>query len=166
MEIFKEFGVSWILLLAQIVNFTILLLLLKRFLYKPILKVLDERKAKVAKSLKDAEEIETRLQKIAQSEEEILDKARTEANKLLAEAKTEAKALNEKSFAETKESIAVMLKKNEERLNLEKEGMMNSAKKELSDLVATATERVAKKVMTDKENSKLVDETVKELTKV
>ncbi|HSX57674.1 MAG TPA: F0F1 ATP synthase subunit B [Candidatus Saccharimonadales bacterium] len=164
MEIFKEFGVNWILLLAQIVNFTILLLLLKRFLYKPILKVLDERKAKVAQSLKDAEAIEKRMQDLTIEQQKILDQAKEEANKLIAEAKAEAKELSEKNMAETKKSVAAVLEQNEKRLKLDKEAMMSSAKADLAELVAEATAKVAKKSMTEKENMRLVEETIKEFS--
>ncbi len=163
MEIVKEFGINPILLLAQIVNFTILLLLLKKFLYKPILKVLDERKAKVAKSLKDAEEIEKKLEQSAIEQEKLLDKARSEASTLIKEAKIEAKNLAEKTFAETKVEVEEMLKRNKQRLVLEQEQMMKDVKKDLAEIVMTATVKVSKKSIDADDNKKIVEETVKEL---
>jgi len=52
MEILKEFGIQPTLLLAQIVNFLIILFVLKKFFYKPIIKVLDARKKRIEVSLK------------------------------------------------------------------------------------------------------------------
>jgi len=75
MEIFNQFGINPLLLLAQVVNFAVLLFILKRFLYKPILKVLEERKKRIEESLKNAEEIEKRLVETAELEEEILAKS-------------------------------------------------------------------------------------------
>ncbi len=163
MEIVKEFGIQPILLLAQVVNFTILLILLKKFLYKPVLKALDERKAKVAKSLKDSEEIEKRLQTISDEQATILGKARAEASKVISEAKDEAKQLTEKSLAQTKETMQQLLDKNKERLILEKEQMMLEAKKELTDLVMAATTIVAKKEVSKASASKLIEETIESL---
>ena len=165
MEIVKEFGINPVLLLAQIVNFTILLLILKRFIYKPILKSLDERKSKIAKSLREAEEIERKFQKISEEQAAILNKARTEASELISATKEEAKQLTEKSLAQTKESMQDLLNKNQDRLALEKDQMMLDAKKELTDLVMLATSRVAKRSVSKDTDRKLVAEVIKSFTK-
>ena len=163
MQIFEEFGISPILLLAQLVNFTILLVLLRLFLYKPILKILEERKKKVAKSLKDAEEIEKRLARTQVEQEKLLDKARTAANKLITEAKTEARELSEKTLAEAKTSVEEMVVKNGQRLKIEREALMTEVKSEISVLVTAAAAKVAGKTIDEMANKKLVDETIKEI---
>ena len=61
MELLSNLGINGKLLLAQIVNFFILLYILKRFAYKPILKVLDDRKEKIEKGLRDAENAKDKL---------------------------------------------------------------------------------------------------------
>ena len=61
MEFLKDFGVNPILLLAQIVNFTVLLILLKKFFYKPILKVLEERKHKIETSVTQTQKNQNKL---------------------------------------------------------------------------------------------------------
>ena len=165
MEIVKEFGINPILLLAQIVNFAILLFLLKRFLYKPILKSLDERKSKIAKSLKEAEEIEKKLQKISEEQAAILGKARTEASQIISEAKDETKQLTEKSLAQTKESVQQLLNTNKKRIALEKDQMMLDAKKELTELVIATTAAVAKKSVSETSDKKLVTEAIESLSK-
>ena len=73
MEILKNFGIQPTLLLAQIVNFTIILFVLKKFFYKPITKVLEERKRRIEESLKNADEIEAKLQKTAEKTAQILE---------------------------------------------------------------------------------------------
>ena len=64
MDILENFGVEPVLLLAQIVNFAILLFILKRFLYKPILKVLEERKNKIETSMKQSEQIQKEFEEM------------------------------------------------------------------------------------------------------
>ncbi|MBI2593944.1 F0F1 ATP synthase subunit B, partial [Candidatus Daviesbacteria bacterium] len=71
-KILSDFGVQPVLLLAQIVNFLVLLWILNKLLYKPVLKVLEERKAKIEKGLKNAEEIEKRLAQTAEEEEKAI----------------------------------------------------------------------------------------------
>ncbi len=55
--------IDWFTLIAQVINFLILVWLLRRFLYKPILKAVDEREKKIASQLKDAETIKQMLKK-------------------------------------------------------------------------------------------------------
>ncbi len=164
MKIFEEFGISPILLLAQVVNFTILLVLLRLFLYKPVLKILEERKTKIAKSLKDAEEIEKRLADTQTEQEKLLGKAQTESSKLIAEAKEEAKELSEKTLAEARTAVEEMLAKNGQRLKLEREEMMSEVKGEIAVLVTAAAAKVVGKSVDQMDNKKMVDETIKEIT--
>lgn len=163
MEIVKEFGINPILLLAQIVNFTILLVILKKFLYKPILKVLDERKKQVAKSIKDAEEIEKRLEQSSLEQEQLLDKARLESASMIKEAKDEAKSLAEKTVENAKEQVTQLMQKNKERLDLEKDQMLKEAKKDLAEIIIAASMKVSKQTIDKAANKKIVETVVKEV---
>ncbi len=90
MNFLADFGVKPILLLAQTVNFLLLLFILKRFLYKPLLRVLETRREKIAASLKTAEEIEQRLQQVSLEREMSLKKAAKEAEEIVKDAGTTA----------------------------------------------------------------------------
>ena len=118
MEIFKDFGVQPILLLAQIINFVILLCILKRFLYKPILKMLEERRDKIETSMKQAEEIQKRFDEVATKQGELLTQAKGEASKIVEEAKDEAKKLAEQIQDETKQRVVETLERSQESLEL------------------------------------------------
>jgi|SRR3990167_1682410 len=163
MKIVEEFGINPILIAANIVNFTILLLVLKKFLYQPVLKMLDERKAKIKKSLKQAEEIEDRLAKTAQEQEAILKKANEEAIKLVVDASREAKEMLEKTRAESKATAEAMLTKTEELLSSEKERMMHSLKGDLAALMVETMTKVTGKVLTSSDQKRLMTEAKKEL---
>jgi len=165
MEIINEFGINPILLLAQIINFTILVVLLKKLLYKPILKILEERKTKIANSLKDAEEIEKRLLKISQEQESILNKARLEAKKIVSDAKLEAKQLTQESLEQTKASINDLLETNQKRLTLEREKMMREARAHLAEIVVIAASVVTKKQVSADINSNFIKEAIEKISK-
>jgi F-type H+-transporting ATPase subunit b len=87
MELIHEFGIDPILLGAQIINFLIILFVLKKFLYKPILQTLQSRQQRIKEGLKQAEEAQVLLEKTAQKEQEVLKKAQSEARLLLEETK-------------------------------------------------------------------------------
>ena len=94
MEILKNFGLDPFLFAAQVINFLIVLLLLKRFLYKPVLKLLKKREDEIKDGLKKAEEGRILLEKSLEKEKEILKKAHDTAKKTISDAKSEAQALS------------------------------------------------------------------------
>lgn len=87
MEIFKDFGINPILISAQVVNFLIILYVLKRFLYKPILSVIKKREQSIRDGLKQAEEARMLMEKTAVREREIMKRAQEDSRKLLEETK-------------------------------------------------------------------------------
>lgn len=86
-DLFGTFGVNWKLLLIQAINFGVLLALLRYFLYKPILKMIDERKAKIAEGVVNAEEASRKLALAETEKESILKDANVSAEKIVAESK-------------------------------------------------------------------------------
>src|SRR3989338_5763860 len=105
MEILKNFGIQPTLLLAQIVNFLIILFLLKKFFYKPIVKALEDRKKRIEESLTNAQSIEEKLQKTEEQSKQILDQAQTRAQVLINEAKGEAQKIADQATFEARQII-------------------------------------------------------------
>lgn len=111
-------NINWFTVIAQIINFLILVWLLKRLLYKPILNAVNEREKKISDELKDADAQKATAEKeqadfkkknedFDTQKKELLDKAVADANaqkdQLIATAKTDANALSlslEKAFKE------------------------------------------------------------------
>ncbi len=165
MELLKEFRVEPMLLLAQIVNFGILLFILKRFLYKPILKVLEERKRKIEVSIKQTEDIQNKFDEAAKKSAELINKGCDEASRIIDEAKEEAKALAMQIQAETKQSVADTIKKTQDSLELEKQKMVAQARSQIVDMVASATEKVVSKSLKGADNERLIQEAIKNIKK-
>lgn len=90
MELLNQFGFEPVLFLAQIVNFLILFIIFKKFLYKPILKVLKERENKITKGLADAENASQNLAQAQSEKDVIIEKASKEAEKILDDTKKAA----------------------------------------------------------------------------
>lgn len=88
--LFAAFGIDWRLLIIQAVNFALLLGLLTYFLYRPILKVIDERRQMIADGVRTAEAASKRLEEAKLEGEGLVGAAAREAEGLLAEARTRA----------------------------------------------------------------------------
>ncbi len=142
MEILAKLGIDWKLLIAQAVNFLILLLVLKRYAYKPILKALETRTKKIEQGLKDAEVSQTKLQGVIEEEKKILAAAREEARSILVEAEGNAKKRDAMMLDETKQKIDRMITEADSHLAENQAKLLREAKEELAGVVLLATERV------------------------
>ncbi len=78
----ESLGFDWKILVIQLINFGVLYVVLKKFLYTPILKLLDDRKKGIEKSLSDSKKIEVELAKLEEQKNKILDEAKKDSNKL------------------------------------------------------------------------------------
>ena len=163
MEILEDFGVEPILLLAQVVNFVILLYILKRFLYKPILKVLEERKKKIETSVKQSEEMQKRFDEITKKQTEILDKAKAESEQIIEGAKNEAKILADQIQLNATNAGNERIKRTQQTLEIEKQKMINEAKREIVDVVTSITEKIVQKNLTKQDKERLVRQALTEI---
>ncbi len=102
MNILKDFGVNPVLLVAQIVNFLIILFILKRFMYKPVLDTLKKRENEIKQGLKDAQEADKKLISAEEKEKQILQKAHATGENIIAEARLEVDELKAKKEEQTK----------------------------------------------------------------
>lgn len=127
MDILNNFGFDPMLFLAQIINFLIILFILKKLVYKPVLAMLNKRDKEIRDGLKNKEEADLLLEEARKKESEILQKAQEKADKMVADAKAEASKTKieieenarteaTKMLAQTRETIEQETKAAEERL--------------------------------------------------
>ena len=88
--LFSAFGIDWHLLIIQLVNFALLLAVLTYFLYRPVLKMIDDRRAKIAEGVRTAEEASKRLAEAKIEGEEMVGSAAREAETLMTAARSRA----------------------------------------------------------------------------
>ena len=148
---------------AQVVNFIVLLFIFKKLLYKPILKVLDERKKKIEESLKNAEEIEAKLQETNEKIDKMLAKALDEGQKIREESKKEASVYLEDVKQNASKLSQEIIKKGEEALRVEKEKMQTELRVEFSEIVAAALQKVTGKVLSKKDQKDMIEKSIKGL---
>lgn len=163
MEIAKTFGVEPILLLAQVVNFLLVLFLLNKLLYKPLVTMLEERKKRIAEAEEHAQQIEQRMRQIDEEQSRILVQAKQEADKVLAETKQSAKALAEEINARAKAQAQSTVSKAQTAAQLAYEEKMQQLKKDILTLAVDAAEKATKQVLTKEQQLQLTKEAAKEL---
>lgn len=162
MEILNDFGIKPILLLAQVVNFLVLLYLLKRFLFGPILKVLEERKQKIAESLENSEKIRLELEKTTLEREKKIQQASKEAKKIIEQASLSASQIIADAHKKAAEEIEKMIAKGQIEIKLEKDKLNQEIRAHLADLVALSMQKITGKVLDDKTKKDLLANAIKE----
>jgi len=164
-ELIKTFHIDWKLLIAQIVNFAIVLGVLWYFALKPLMKIMNKRSQDIEKSLKDAKEIEKKLAEADQTKEKTILEAKQEALIIMEKIAKEAKKLREGELLETRKEMEKLTEKTKADLLTEKEKMVQEAKQEVGNLVVEASSKIVGKNLDNEANKKLIQETVKQVKK-
>lgn len=142
MEALESLGIDWKLLIAQIINFLVLFLLLRKFLYGPIVNMLQDRKKKIEQGLKDAEDARQRLEEASAESKKLLSKASTESEKIVAAAKKEIEQETQKKIQEAQTKATEIIENSRKQALAEQEKVVEKAKKEITDLAILISEKV------------------------
>ncbi len=163
MEILRNFGIQPILLLAQIVNFLIILFLLKKFFYKPIIRALEDRKKKIEEGLQNAQTIEENLAKTAEKTAKILEEARAGAQNIMSQARDEAQRISDLQVAEARKLAEEAQSAAKLRAEAQKQAMQRELKQEILALVIEVVQKVLTRTLTSRERRALTSKSISEI---
>lgn len=130
--------------LANFINFLIIFLLFKIFLFKPIQKIIDKRKEEINLSLQQASQAQISLDSAKEESDQLIKEARQKANTILSEAKIHADEIALKSAEEGKNIVTQMKDRAEKDIAQEKTAMKEDVEKEMTHLVSALAEKVVK----------------------
>ncbi|MFL5800189.1 MAG: F0F1 ATP synthase subunit B [Roseiflexaceae bacterium] len=138
----EKLGINWGLLIAQIFNVAILLWLLSRYLYQPVLNMLNERTRRVQESLQNAERIKEQLARAKQDYDAELARARQEAAGILAQAQERAKVQEQEIIAQARQEAERIRAEAREQAAQEREQLLRDLKNQMAELVTMTATRV------------------------
>ena len=144
-QLVLAFGINLKLLIIQIINFVVLAGILTYLLYKPVLKMLNDREAKIKQGIDDAENAAQTKASAQQEKQEILTKAETEAEHIDAQAKLYAKEKEKEIIAQAHDKAAELVKEAEAKSILLKEQARKDSEAEIAKLAILAAEKVLTK---------------------
>ncbi|MDO8635015.1 MAG: F0F1 ATP synthase subunit B [Dehalococcoidia bacterium] len=153
-----KLGINLPSLVAQLLNFIILLVLLYLFAYKPILKMLDKRSEKIKESMDQAEKIKLQT---AQSEEQIrsqLEASRKEGQALIAQASQMGDKLKEEARKEARQEAEALIVKARSEIQREMGDATDALRREFADLAIKAAEKVINQSLNKDSHRKLIDD--------
>jgi len=162
-KLIEDFSVG--LFFWQLVLFVGLVLLLKKFAWKPILDSVNEREDCIKNALASAEEAKKEMQNLNASNEQLLKDARAERDALMKEAREIKDKMISDAKEEAKEVTSKLIENAQASIEQEKQAALAELKKQVADLSIGIAETVIKKELTDKNDQlKLVEGILKEVT--
>src|SRR5881227_597470 len=162
-ETADTFGWNWKLFLSQVISFCIVAFLLRRFAYKLILAVLEDRRRKIEEGQLNAEKIRKELAEAEKRYQEIVAKANADAQRMIDEARESSSHLAERKQQEAITAAEQILAKAKEAAALEHERQMQTLKRELGRLVIDTTAKVTGKVLTAEDQKRLQEEAARQV---
>ena len=159
----ETFGFDTKIFLSQVISFVIVALVLRQFAYKPILKILEERRQRIAEGLLNAEKIKHQLAEAEERYAEILAKANAQAQKMIDEAREAAGHVAERKQQEAIAMAEQIVAKAREASAMEHERTMMELKRELGRLVVQTTAKVTGKVLTSEDQRRLQEEAARQV---
>ena len=160
-ELLNKLGIDYKLLIAQIINFLVLLFVLWKFAYGPILAILEKRQKKIEKGLADAEAAEKRLEESEKKQKEVLRKARTEAKEIVEKAYVQAEKTKSEIAEDAKAQAEKIIQSAKKEIETEKEKTIAEIKSEIGGLVVAATEKIVDEKIDGKKDKELIEKSLK-----
>lgn len=165
MEIIRNFGLDPYLFGAQVVNFLIVLYLLKRFLYKPVLDMLKKREDSIKEGIKHAEESEALLAKTLEKEKEILRNARESAKQTINDSNNQAKEILVQAEENSKKQADKIILQAREQIALETKETEDKLSERISDLSIEFLTTALKDIFSEKEQKEVLDKAINQIKK-
>ena len=158
--LFESIGIDWKLLVLQTIAFLLLLWILKRFVYPPLVAMLDRSEDKAKAAEKAATEAEKKANNSLQQVGEMLTKARAEANDIVEAAREQAADVADEATKRATEKADALVKQAHDDITKEVEAAKKSLYNETLGLVADATGAVLREKVDQKRDETLIERAV------
>ena len=152
------------LLFWMLLSFGIVLFLLKKFAWKPILKVLKDRDTTIAKSLNSAKEAREEMKKLAEDNKKVLAEARKERDEMLKDAKVTKDRIIRESEDEAKVRANKIIADAQVAIESQKQKALDDVKEKVAELSISIAEKILKNELEDEnKQTKYIDSLIKDV---
>ncbi|MHB1131874.1 MAG: F0F1 ATP synthase subunit B [Chloroflexota bacterium] len=158
-----ELGINTVGLLAQIINFTLLMILLYAFLYKPVLRMLDQRAQRVRESIDQAEEVKVQLARTREDYAAEMKRVRGEAQEVIAKAVSEGERMRLAAREEGQREAEAFLTRARAQIERDREEASRALRAEVASLALLAAGQVVGKSFDNTAHFQLIDDVLKDI---
>lgn len=159
---FASLGVNLPLLVVFVINFIVLFVLLRIFLYKPVLKMLDERSKRTKEAMELAEATKKEYEQAKVEVQKQIERGRQEAQAIIAQALQTGERLKEESREEATKQAQMIIDRTRAELESERDKIVDGLRKEFVDIAISAAGKVIKQTLDKEKHRKLIEETLQQ----
>jgi F-type H+-transporting ATPase subunit b len=146
-----------------IVTFLVLLTILAKFAWTPLLKALEERRNTITKALEDAQQARQELERVAQQSSEIMRKSRADAEAVITQSRADADRLREEMRLKARSEAEGIVRNAERQIQLETARALQQIRHEAVDLSVMIASRIIQRNLSKEDNEKLIDEALRQV---
>jgi len=151
------------LFIWTILTFLVLVGLLTKFAWRPLLQALDSRQQRIQQALDDAEKAKQELERLNQESAQIIRQARVEADQIVAMSRSDAERLREEMRQKARAEADGIVKTAERQIQLETARAIQQIRHEAADLSVAIASKLIQRNLTKEDNEKLIDDALKQL---
>jgi F-type H+-transporting ATPase subunit b len=151
------------LMVWTIVAFVICLIVLKRYAFGPVQKVIDDRRDRIRESIEEADRAREEARGLLEEHRKLIGQAKSEAESILAEARKIADSQRERMRAEVEEDRQRRLEETQRQIDQATQQALGEIRREVASLSLIAAEKITRKSLTDDDQRRLIDEALSEI---
>ncbi len=151
------------LFIWTIVTFLVLLALLAKFAWRPLLQALESRQERIRNSLEDAERARQELERLQQESAKILQQARIEAESIVTQTRADAERLREELKQKAKDEAANVLRNAQQQIQLQTRQAIQQIRHEVADIAVLLASKLLERNIAKEDNARLIDDTLKQI---
>ena len=153
------------LMIWTVVTFIVLLLILKKIAWKPILTALDKREADIKEALEQAEKAKDEAKKIHEENQANLAKAEEESKKIIEQSRGYAESLKEQMIKESKEQAKKIVEDASSEIQRKKDAAFEELKSQVAEIAVNAAEKIIKESLDAQKSKQVVDKYLNDVAK-
>jgi F-type H+-transporting ATPase subunit b len=157
LETLSKVGFDWQVALANFVNFVIIFLVLKKFAFGPILKIINERQHKINQGLEEAEKARTNLLMSEETGKEYITNAKKDANSIIIEARQKGDNIISELKNEAIELKSNIIKEGEQQVENKKNSLRKELEVETSEIIVNGIEKILKNKLTREQEQNYIE---------
>lgn len=159
----EKLGISPIQLITQIINFVIMVVVLKKLLYQPILTALENRRKKIEEGLHSSEKIKEELEKVGKKKADILQKAQIEARGIVENGKKTAEGVKDEILKNAQIEAVAIIEKGRKDLDQQRKEMESRLERETVEIAAEMAVKALGDVLTTADQKMIIDKKLKKV---
>lgn len=144
-------------------NLLILFLLMKKFLFGPVKKVMDQRQEEIEKSISDAENAKSDALNMKEEYTKKLFDAKKEADEIIKNAVKSAQLREEEILKEANKKASDIMEKADKTIELEKKAAMEGVKEEIADIATSIASKIIEKDINENDHERLIEEFINKM---